>query len=122
MFVCLFVLNLFVCMDECETRCINERKTNGHRHEWLGDIRSGETRGREKPTARGGWGGGSQLIFGRGVRPGPRHPIPVRPEPRHPNPVLNKKFANVYPVVTNFCKHSFYLCYTQLHLDRFQGL
>ncbi len=48
---------------------------------WAGDKRRAECR-------PGGWGvdGALHLFFGRGVRPGPRHP----------NPGLNQKFANVY--------------------------
>ncbi len=54
------------------------------------------------------------LFFGRGVRPGPRHP----------NPGLNQKVANVYPSACkpNICKHSLYLCCTQVHLNGSQRL
>ncbi len=46
-----------------------------------------------------GPGGALDLFFGRGVRPGPRHP----------NPGLNQKFANVYPGVNQISVSIYYI-------------
>ncbi len=67
-----------------------------------------------RPSRRGGGGLSTYISVGE-----------VLPGSHHPNPGLNQKpkICKCIPwCKPNICKHSLYLCCTQLHLNRFQCL
>ncbi len=68
------------------------------------------------PPGRGGGGGALSLFFGRGVRPGLRHP----------NPGLNQKFANVYPGLNQISVSIHYMIYAAANcieiINKFQRI